>query len=499
MASPRPTFAVSRALLIVALAAMPASALASGLVIFGTSDEGSGSNAFERIIDFETGHERTTVVHGQSSEQNGFDGILWNYVNGAGNVIDLPSEAADRRAEMWIRQMAFRISGKPGEQKRPVSLPKTSPIELTFDPATRCVSSALFQGDYGPVTFTFGDWRRVGSYDFPFRQEMKDGEGERIDLAQSVRLISRVDPNLLTRPAPAPARLAEGAVTIPFKTVGASKTHILVDASIDGTPAEFVFDTGGANILTTDAAKRLGITSAGGINVGGVGEDHDAGGFGLVKAVSVGPATLNDQAFIIIPSFFPPVNGKPSPTAGLLGYEFLAHFVTTIDYRAETITFREKVPADQRGVRLPFVSDGHGISVHAMIDGKRGLVSVDTGDGGTLTLFPAFTAAAGIDPGTGPTRVIGSGAGGEVKGRVGTIGHFQLAGVDFPRLPVEFSDAGNGAFASRSLAGNLGAAVIRCFRVTFDYPHHQMWLEPQLDTPLCAATNPKPTAAASAG
>ena len=50
--------------------------------------------------------------------------------------------------------------------------------------------------------------------------------------------------------------------------------------------------------------------------------------------------------------------------------------MTTIDYRAETITFREKVPADQRGVRLPFVSDGHGISVHAMIDGKRKLLEM---------------------------------------------------------------------------------------------------------------------------
>lgn len=167
--------------------------------------------------------------------------------------------------------------------------------------------------------------------------------------------------------------------------------------------------------------------------------------------------------------------------------------MTTIDYKAETMTFRDKVPADQKGVRIPFVSDGHAIAVTAKVDGKPAMVRFDTGDGGTVTLFPAFIQAAGIDTGNGPVKVGGSGAGGEAKARSGKIDEFSLAGVDFPDLPVQFSEMNRGAFASRHLAGNLGAGVIRCFRVTFDYPHHQLWLEPQLDTQGCAATAAKST------
>ncbi len=475
-------------LLALALAATPASAFATGLVIFGTSDEGSGSNAFETIIDFATGHERTTQIHGQSSDERGYDGQLWNYVNGARNVIDMPSEVADRQAERWIEQRAWATLGRPGEATRHVIVPGASPIDLTFDPTTHRVATATIQADYGPVPIKFEDWGPVGKYMFPFRQE-RNGEldGPQVRVAQSVRVIDPVDSRLLARPAERPMAKLAGPVTVPFKSIGAKKTHILVDASIDGRPAEFVFDTGGANILTTDAAKRLGIASAGGVNVGGVGEGQDAGGYGLVSAVSMGSATLNDQSFIIIPSFFPPVNGKPSETAGLLGYEFLAHFVTTIDYRAETMTFRDAVPADQKGVRLPFVSDGHTIAVMASVNGKPALVRFDTGDGGTLNLFPAYVAASKIEGATGPVTVSGGGAGGESKARPGKIQRFTLAGVDFPDLPVKFSEMTRGAFASRGLAGNLGAGVIRCFRVTFDYPHHQMWLEPQLDTPQCAA------------
>jgi predicted aspartyl protease len=470
-----------------ALAALPAVACAEGLIIFGSSQQGAGSDAYETVIDLATGHQRITQIHGQSSDEHGYDGQLWNFVNGSRNVIDMPSEVADRQAERWINQRAWAILGRPGETNRHVTVPGASPIELVFDPATHRVTTATFASDYGPVSVKFADWRRVGRYMFPFSQDRNgDLDGAETDIAQSVRLVDRVDPRLLARPAESAPRLT-GPVTVPFKSMGRQKNHMLVSASINGTPADFIFDTGGANLLTTDGAKRLGISSAGGVNIGGVGAGMDAGGYGLVDRVSMGPAGLDDQSFVIVPSFFPPTNGKPSEVAGILGYEFLAHFVTTIDYRAETMTFRDRVPSDQKGVRLPFVSDGHAIAISAEVNGKPALVRFDTGDGGTLTLFPTYVAAAGIDTGSGPVKANGGGAGGESNSKSGAIDRFRLAGVNFPNLPVNFSQMSHGAFASHHLAGNLGAGLLRCFRITFDYPHHQLWLEPQLDTPQCAA------------
>jgi predicted aspartyl protease len=469
------------------------SALADGLIIFGASDQGGGSNAYETVIDLSTGRQRTTQIHGQSSDERGYDGQLWNYVNGSRNVIDMPSEVADRQAERWITQRAWSILGRPGEATRHVAPPGASPVDLTFDSSTRRVSTATIQSDYGPVAIKFGDWRPVGKYVFPFRQERNgDLDGPEVDIAQSVRLTGRVDPRLLARPVESIPPSLAGPVTVPFESVGARKNHMLVSASINGTPAQFIFDTGGANLLTTDGAKRLKIASAGGVNVGGVGEGIDSGGYGLVDQVSIGSATLADQSFIIVPSFFPPTNGKPSETAGALGYEFLAHFVTTIDYRAGTMTFRDKVPADQKGVRVPFVSDGHAFAVMAKVNGRPAWVRIDNGDGENLALFPAYVAASGLNTGTAEIRATAGGAGGAVKAKVGKVDHFTVGGVDFPDLPVAFSQNSRGAFASRWLAGNLGAGVLRCFRITFDYPHHQMWLEPQLDTPQCARA-PAPT------
>src|SRR4051812_266479 len=109
---------------------LASSASANGLIIFGTHQEGGAANAFQTIIDLADGHERTTVIHGESSEEFGFDGRLWNFVNGAPNTIDLPSTVADRRAEMWVRQAGFQTLGKPGERNRRVSLNGVSPIEL---------------------------------------------------------------------------------------------------------------------------------------------------------------------------------------------------------------------------------------------------------------------------------------------------------------------------------------------------------------------------------
>jgi len=397
-----------------------ASAAAEGLILFGSSDQGGGSNAFETVIDLATGYERTTEIHGRSSSERGFDGQLWNYVNGSCNVIDMPSEVADRQAERWVNERAWATLGRPHESTRHVTLDGADAVDLTFDPSTRRVSSATFQSDYGPITIKFSEWRRVGKYEYPFRQERNgDLDGSQTDIVQSARLVRAVDPRLLARPIePVLPRLHE-AVTVPFKSVGQQKNHMLVSASINGAPAEFIFDTGGANLLTTDGAERLGIVSAGGVNVGGVGEGTDNGGFGLVDRVSIGAATLSDQSFIVVPSFFPPTNGKPAETAGALGYEFLAHFLTTLDYRAETMTFWDKAPANQKGVRIPFVSDGHAFAVMAKVDGKPAWVRFDNGDGGTLTLFPTYVAAAGLDTGSGPVTASGGGAGGEAKSNPG--------------------------------------------------------------------------------
>lgn len=46
---------------------------------------------------------------------------------------------------------------------------------------------------------------------------------------------------------------------------------------------------------------------------------------------------------------------------------------------------------------------------------------------------------------------------------------FTFAGTNFSEVPVDVSETRAGAFASRSIAGNIGSGILSRFRVTFDY------------------------------
>ena len=462
-----------------------APALASGLIVFGAKAEGEGLDGFEKVIDYNSGHERLSAMQGVGATEEGFDGGAWVYSNGVLNSIDLPSEARDRAAERWLGQNIGRLTVPAGKTRLAIARPQQSPITIDFAPGSRRPSRATIDSSHGPVVVTYSDWRRVGSAYYPFTTERLSDTGERTAFyARSIRPLARVDRVLLRRPAVAPTPpLAGGVVAVPFRTHERS-THIFVDATVDGHSGEFVFDTGGANILTSDAVEAFGLPTSGGINISGVGEGSAKGGFAFIKHVDLGGVPLTDQSFVVIPPIFPKVNGKPSPTVGLLGYEHFGHYITTIDYSSHRMEFRDRVPTGQKGVRLPFASDGHIPFVQATVNGRLGWFGLDTGDSSGVTIFPAFAALAGIKPTDAPASS-GGGVGGGVKQARGHLDHFSFGGVGFDNLPVRFALNDKGAFASRFIAGNLGGQILSCFRITIDNGRHQLWLEPTPNVPTC--------------
>ena len=487
----RPRLGIPVVSLSALLLALASPSFAAGLIIFGTKDEGGGIDAFEKVIDFSTGLERVVEMQGIAASERGFDRQYWSSGNGTMAIADLPSEMADRSAELWLGQNVGRLSAPAGKLATTVRRPGASPLTVTFDPVSKLPASALIESDYGPIQFKFSQWRGSGAARYPYVIERLSDVGERsVYQAHSVRNLAKVDPALIARPRIARTHKALAAgVVVPFRTNGRG-THMLVDAIVDGKPGEFVFDTGAANIFTVPAAKSRGITAKGGINIAGVGEGSVGAGFTQVASVKLGEAELHDQSFVIIPPIFPEVGGKPSPTEGLLGYEFFAHYVTTIDYKAKTLTFRESVPDGQAGVRMPFTSNGHGLFIQASVNGRTGWFGVDTGDGGGVTLFPAFAAANGLKHDESTRKTGGGGVGGAVEEARGTVGRFALGGVQATNLPVRFALNDKGAFASRFLAGNLGGRILSCYRMTLDHDRHLLWLEPQLDVPTCQLGTP---------
>ena len=483
-------------LLAIGCAAASASAAVGGrssaaphaLILAGTITEGDAPSRFSQNIDLETGFTKLSKQMGASESHSGFDGQPWEEGNGIVTVTNLPSAVADRRAFAWLDSTGWRLRGSAHETTRRIVPPGAKPIELSFDPDTGLLSKATVAGDWGPEVFTYGDWRKVGPFTYPFHREELSPVGEhtiiQVESARAERALQR---RSFARPRSRSHAewLGKAPATVPFVGVGPRKTHIVVDATIDEQPAKLIFDTGAANYVTTEAAPYFGIKPIGGINLSGVGETSASGGYATVNRIALGSAALRNETIVVGPPPWPPSKGKRPELAGATGYEFFAEYVTTIDYPGDKLIFATSLPRKSGAVRVPFYNDGFHMYVRARLNGVEGLFGLDTGDGGTVTIFPAFASRFGIEGASGAVSTGGSGLGGDVKSQTGVLKRFSLGGLNFDRLPVSFSHQKTGAFASNSIAGNLGGGVLQCFRITIDFPHHFLLFDPAPGSPRC--------------
>ena len=84
--------------------------------------------------------------------------------------------------------------------------------------------------------------------------------------------------------------------TVPFKLIN---NHIYANAMVNGKgPYQFIFDTGGVNLVTPATAKELGLKSQGDMEVRGAGTSTMKASLTKVKQLKVGDAVVDDQLFI---------------------------------------------------------------------------------------------------------------------------------------------------------------------------------------------------------
>lgn len=470
------------------------------LRITGTRTEGNVPSSFETVIDLRSGFSRMVQQRGPERVFSGFDGEPWVAGNGIVTVVDLPALVADARAHAFVDRAAWRtlsftpqapvIAGDPAAggavRYRPS---EASDVEVIVDPKTHLTQQVTIETDDGPLITRYDDWRRVGPLLYPFHQVETDNTGETTILqAASVIALQSVDPAAFVRPPASPhGRLNVGkSATVPIQLIGSTQSHIVTPAKIDGVDAHLMFDTGAANYVTTDAAPQFHLTTFGGLNLSGVGSSSTTGGFARVGSISLDSAELRDETVIVGPSPFPAQNGHPAAADGFTGYEFLSEFRTTLDYAGKSITFtRFDDPFAATGTTVPFYSDGHSIYVSASVEGRPGLFRLDTGDGHVITIFPDYAKRNDLHPTESEARTGGGGLGGAVRAKKGKLSSFSFAGLHFADLPVDFSQNETGAFASRSLAGNMGAGILQCYRITFDYRARNITFDPKPDTPNC--------------
>ena len=360
-------------------------------------------------------------------------------------------------------------------------------FEMWLDSRTWLANRIVEKTTRDTITTFLADYREVEGVRLPFRQRTTNGEVKYDTVVQveSIEVNPVIDEARFSPPASRKDdfTLAESSVTVPFQFLN---NHIYVDLFVEGKgPVPVIFDTGGMNVLTPDAAKAFGIQVEGTLQGRGVGEASEDMGLSQVKEMRVGGVTLRDQSFVVLPlKDMDKVEGLD--LGGIVGAEMLKRLVVRIDYAGQRLTFIQpegfQPPAGATAV--PFTFDDHMPQVEGRIDGVPGRFTIDTGSRTSLDLHRPFAEKHGFKERYAPKfeAVTGWGVGGSVKSAVARAGVLELGGVriESPVTHLALS-AQKGAFNDAHVAGNVGSGLLRRFTVTFDYVRQVMYLEPNAE------------------
>ncbi len=267
--------------------------------------------------------------------------------------------------------------------------------------------------------------------------------------------------------------------TIPFTLIN---NHIYGEAMVNGQgPFQFIFDTGGLNMVTPATARELGLKSVGDLQARGAGTHTMKASFTKVKQLKIGNAVVDDQLFIEMPlNALADVEGVPLP--GMVGFETFRRFVTRIDYGAETVTLIEAVHFDRKtaGTAIPFTLNGRTPEIKGSFEGIPAIFDIDTGSRASLTLTRPFAERHNLKA-THPKGLLtvdGWGVGGPSTGYVTRGRAMTMGSVEIPGIVVTLADQKRGAFAGNDYSGNIGGGILKRFVVTFDYHRKVMYLQP---------------------
>ncbi|MDQ7825222.1 MAG: aspartyl protease family protein [Candidatus Eremiobacteraeota bacterium] len=261
--------------------------------------------------------------------------------------------------------------------------------------------------------------------------------------------------------------------TVPFTLFD---NRIMVSAGINGKkPLTFIFDTGGSNIITPEAAESLGLATEQGDKVTGAGEKSVQSSTAKIAECTLGDLVLTNQTFKVVDLSEIRRRFNFKSLDGVLGYEVLQRAVATLDFeRGRLILSLPEAFKAPRGysAKIPFELIGGDPVISGQVSGMSGKILIDTGDRSAFTLFQKFADAHGLTGlFSGPVLTTGYGIGGPISAKLGKIdiilsgeGTIELRRV-LSRLPV----MKGGSFATMDIAGSIGNEVLRRFNIVFNY------------------------------
>jgi hypothetical protein len=476
----------------------------AGADLSGDYDLGGLKGTFRQTIDFKNGRDVLSYDAGPTRGRQGTtqDQGWWADEKGLTTIQDAPEAHADAITQSYKDRNGWfypspavpsAYEGTKAEGDRTFDLVRVSPpggreLTLWIDSSTHRLDREIeHNASQQEETTYFSDYRDVRGVWFPFRQRQSSGDpsADVIMAVTQLQLKDRVHENEFAPPHTEirDAHLLQNAAStiVPFTL---RDGLILVDVSIDGAaPMPFFLDSGGLNLLTSEAAKKIGVKLGGNLSVNGVGTSETTAHYAQIARYQVGQAELRDQQFLVIPlpSIITSRGAGQEPIAGLIGYEVFRRFCVTIDYHQRQLTLARFSPRRQNGEALHLFFDGRTPFVKGAVDGTPGYFGFDTGDDGAITLFKGFFAAHDFPvelPGIGSEE---GGVGGVTSTLLTRVDSLSLGSLTLSRPLTELNFASTGAFASKLNAGNIGSQVFQNFVITLDYEHRTLYLRKSPD------------------
>lgn len=394
--------------------------------------------------------------------------LWWRGDRGGATVVD-----AGRKSKDGKTYDVLTVTPKGGK-----------PFDAWFDSATRLLARTVETSVTLTITTDYSDFAATDGVQLAHTVTIDDGSGEagrQTMKLSSAKFSAAADDATFALPKTdlQDFEFAPGVTqtTVPFLL---ANNHVYIQASFNGSkPLSVIVDTGGHDILVPDSATALGIKVEGAQPSTGSGSDVTLGGLARVQSIRVGGAILKDQPISVL-KFSNAAEGVDEQ--GMIGYEFIARFITRFDYGKHELTFIDKKHFDPRdaGTPVPFRFYHQFPEVLGSYDGIPGRFGIDTGARNVLSLTSPFAQRNHIieREKNGAKALTGWGVGGPSYGYVFRGKDLRLGDVTVKSPLTEFNLDKGGVGATEAFPNNVGGGLLKRFVVTFDYDHQLMYLKP---------------------
>lgn len=435
-----------------------------------------------------------TEIEGLLGGVSGFDGAVSWEVDWSGmpRVLEF-EDLEDAQFNAWVfsgRWLAengpfsVTLDGSKTDDKR-VALRlklKNGVLEATalLDRATWLPRSFTRRTVAGEEVVELDEYRESMGFRLPHRVTRAAGGVKAVYEIRSISAAPRGSATRFKRVTARPGDTRWDASAARIEVRRAKTGHLLVHPLVEGEDAGwFILDSGaGVMVIDKKVADRLGMPAFGEIVAVGVAGTTKSR-FRRGGTFRLGPMTMSGTRYLELDlDFLTKAFGLP--VGGICGRDLFARAAVEINISAEAVALH-----DPSRYRLSGASwqelffSGRNPAVRARFEGGReGLFRLDTGSDRTVSLHAPAVERYNLLSGRETRESRSGGVGGSRPSRSGRLAWFELAGHRLEDLDVEFASAGEGAFSDVYMAGNIGAGILRNYRIVFDYGNKRVALEP---------------------